>query len=64
MTDDPVRSFGGHGVVHISGFQQLLRHICENGYEHHVAAKPSRVADALYEAFTKYLGWEVYYHQG
>ena len=64
VTDDPVDTFGGYGVVRVPALQRLLQHICENGYEHHVAANPSRVADALNEAFTKYLGWDVYYHKG
>ena len=64
ITDDKVESFGGYGVVRISGFQGLLAHFCEYGYEHHVALNPSRVANALEEAFGKYLGWAVYHHQG
>jgi len=64
VTDDPVQTFGGYGVIKVPDFQTLLQHICENGYEHHVAANPSQVADALNEAFTKYLGWDVYYHRG
>jgi L-fucose isomerase-like protein len=62
ITDDPVNSFGGYGVVHIGDFQSLLAHICEYGYEHHVAMNPSQVADAVDEAFSKYLGWSVYHH--
>jgi L-fucose isomerase-like protein len=62
ITDDPVNSFGGYGVVRINNFQGLLAHICEFGYEHHVAMNPSRVADAVEEAFSKYLGWSVYHH--
>ena len=64
ITDDTVDTFGGYGVIRIPGFQKLLRHICENGFEHHVAVNLSQVADALHEAFTKYLGWDVYYHKG
>ena len=64
VTDDPVETFGGYGVIKVPNFQKLLQHICENGYEHHVAANPSLVAEALHEAFTKYLGWDVYYHKG
>ena len=63
FTDDPLETFGGAGVVHIPGLQALLRFICENGFEHHVAINPSRVAPALNEAFTKYLGWTTYYHK-
>lgn len=62
LTDDPVETFGGYGVVQIPRFQELLHYICANGFEHHVAINPSRVAAAVYEAFANYLGWEVYYH--
>jgi L-fucose isomerase-like protein len=64
FTDDPIETFGGYGVVQVPDFQKLLRHICEHGYEHHVAVNLSLVAEAIEEAFTKYLGWEVYYHEG
>jgi L-fucose isomerase-like protein len=64
LTDDPLKTFGGYGVVRIAGFQKLLRHICENGFEHHVAINPSRMAAGVKEALGKYLGWEVYRHEG
>lgn len=64
FTNDPIDTFGGYGVVQVPNFQKLLAHICENGYEHHVAANLSLVGDAVYEALTKYLGWGVYYHKG
>ena len=64
LTDDPVETFGGYGVVHIPDFQGLLHHICENGYEHHVAINLSQSAAAVNEALSKYMGWEVYYHRG
>jgi L-fucose isomerase-like protein len=63
ITDEKVNSFGGCGVVKIPNFQGLLQHICKNGYEHHVAMNLSEVADAVHEAFTTYLGWDVYYHK-
>jgi L-fucose isomerase-like protein len=62
ITRDPLTTFGGHGVAHIPRLQELLRFICANGFEHHVAINPSRVAGAVEEAFTRYLGWEVYHH--
>lgn len=62
FTDDPLETFGGYGVVHIENMQQLLRHICENGFEHHVAVNLSQTAAPVYEALSKYLGWEVYGH--
>ena len=64
FTDDPLETFGGAGVVEIPGLQKLLRYICENGFEHHVAANFSSVAPAVYEAATRYLGWEMYAHAG
>ena len=63
ITNDNVNSFGGYGVVQIPNMQGLLQHICRNGFEHHVALNPSQVADVLNEAFTTYLGWDVYYHK-
>jgi len=62
ITDDPVDTFGGYGVVEVPEFQKLLHYICSNGFEHHVAINPSQVVDALYEAFTNYLDWDVYLH--
>lgn len=63
FTDDPLQTFGGAGVVEIPGLQKLLRYICENGFEHHVAANFSTVGPAVHEAASKYLGWEMYAHQ-
>jgi L-fucose isomerase-like protein len=64
ITEDRLDTFGGYGVVEVPGFQKLLRYICENGFEHHVAVNPALMAAALHEAMDKYLGWRVYYHQG
>jgi L-fucose isomerase-like protein len=62
FTNDPLETFGGAGVVRIPKMQDLLHYICENGFEHHVAANMSLTADAVAEAATKYLGWSVYKH--
>jgi L-fucose isomerase-like protein len=62
FTDDPLETFGGAGVVEIPNMQALLRMICERGFEHHVAASFSTVADAVHEATTRYLGWDVLRH--
>lgn len=64
FTSDPLETFGGAGVVRIPNLQGLLHYICENGFEHHVAANLSRTAAAVYEAGRKYLGWEMYWHKG
>ena len=62
FTDDPLETFGGAGVVEIPHMQKLLHYICENGFEHHVAANFSTVAAAVHEAAVRYLGWETYWH--
>jgi L-fucose isomerase-like protein len=62
FTDDPLETFGGAGVVEIPDLQKLLRYICENGFEHHVAANFSTVAPMVHEAATRYLGWDMYTH--
>lgn len=62
FTDDPLDTFGGAGVVRIPELQQLLRLICERGFEHHVAASLASVAAPVHEAATKYLGWKTHRH--
>jgi L-fucose isomerase-like protein len=62
FTDDPLETFGGAGVVEIPEMQKLLRFICENGFEHHVAASFSSVAGMVHEASSRYLGWDMYWH--
>ena len=63
LTDDPLETFGGYGVVRIPDFQGLLHHICDNGFEHHVAINLSQTASAVSEALGKYMGWDVYHHR-
>jgi len=62
VTDDPLETFGGYGVVQNPNFQTLLHYICENGFEHHVAINLSQCASAVNEALANYMGWDVYYH--
>jgi len=63
FTDDSLETFGGAGVVRIPHLQKLLRYICENGFEHHVAANLASVAPAVREATSNYLGWSVITHE-
>lgn len=62
FTDDPLTTFGGAGVAEIPELQKLLKYICTNGFEHHVAANFSEVSKAVHEAAVRYLGWESHYH--
>jgi len=63
LTDDPLKTFGGYGVVKIPQFQRLLAYICNHGFEHHVAVNPARLSAGVKEALSKYLGWDVYLHE-
>ena len=62
FTNDPLHTFGGAGVVRIPRLQDLLHYICEQGFEHHVAANLTWTAGSVYEAAKKYLGWDVVWH--
>ncbi len=61
FTDDPLETFGGAGVAEIPQLQKLLKYICREGFEHHVAANFSDVSKSVHEA-ARYLGWESHYH--
>ena len=63
ITDEALDTFGGYGVMEVPQMQELLRYICENGFEHHVAICPGEVGDIINEAFNKYLNWQIYYHR-
>jgi len=63
FTEDKLDTFGGYGVIEVPQFQKLLHFICENGYEHHVAATKAEVAEAIEDALKTYLGWDVYHHR-
>ncbi len=63
ITNDPLRTFGAYGVAHIDRLQTLLKYICEEGFEHHVAISPSRCASILEEGLGKYMGWDLYHHK-
>jgi L-fucose isomerase-like protein len=61
FTDDPLETFGGAGVAEIPELQKLLKYICREAFEHHVAANFSDVSKAVHES-ARYLGWESHYH--
>src|SRR6202522_4563016 len=63
FTNDPLHTFGGAGVVEIPKMQELLRYICENGFEHHVAANFSKTSAPVQEAATQYLNWPMHWHK-
>ena len=63
LTNDALQTFGNRAVAHVPKLQRLLRHVCSNGFEHHVVMNASHTAAILDEAFGNYLGWDVYHHE-
>ena len=63
LTNDELRTFGNRAVAQVPKLQNLLRHVCANGFEHHVVMNLSSSAAILEEAFNLYLGWDVYHHE-
>jgi L-fucose isomerase-like protein len=64
LTEDPLDTFGHRAVAHVCDLQGLLKYICNNGFEHHVAMSMGQVSGALTEAFSNYMEWDVYHHGG
>jgi L-fucose isomerase-like protein len=62
FTDDKLNSFGGYGTFRVERLQELLQFICRNGFEHHVSATKVAVGDAVQDAMSTYLKWDVYRH--
>jgi L-fucose isomerase-like protein len=64
FTGETIPTKGGVAACKVPGLQTLLRYIAKNGFEHHVCFVRGYYADVLEEAFSTYLGAEVYRHQG
>jgi L-fucose isomerase-like protein len=64
LTNDELKTFGNRAVARVPKLQKLMRHVCREGFEHHVVMNASHTAGVLAEAFGRYLGWEVYHHEG
>lgn len=62
MTDDPYGMDGGIAVCQIPNLQNLMKYMCKNGFEHHVAMVRGHVSEILEEAIGNYLGWDLYMH--
>lgn len=62
FTDDPFPMDGGIAVCKVDRLQYLLKVLCKNGFEHHVAMVRGQWDEIIHEAVTKYLGWKIYHH--
>ena len=60
---DEVPTKGGVAYCNVPDMRELMRYICENGFEHHVCFVRGHVADILAEAMGKYLSARVYLHR-
>lgn len=63
ITDDPYGMDGCIAVTKVDNLQILMKHICRNGFEYHVAMVRNDVKDILNEAIEGYLGWNLYVHE-
>lgn len=63
ITNDPYAMDGCIAVTEVDNLQKLMKHICKNGFEHHVALVRGHVADIVNEAVENYLGWNNYRHE-
>jgi L-fucose isomerase-like protein len=63
LTNDSLDTFGNRAVARVPKLQKLMRHVCRQGFEHHVVMTVSHSADILAEAFGNYFGWEVHHHE-
>ena len=63
ITDDPYGMDGCIAVTKVENLQKLMKYICKNGFEHHVAMCRADVVDILNEAIDTYLGWQLYVHE-
>lgn len=63
FTDDPYPMDGGVAICDVNNLQGLMKYICKNGFEHHVAMARDYVADIILEATENYLGWDIYEHK-
>ena len=63
ITDDPYGMDGCIAVTKVDNLQKLMKYICKNGFEHHVAMCRTDVVEILQEAIDTYLGWNIYVHE-
>jgi len=63
FTDDEFNMDGGIAVCKIQNLQKLMKHLCQEGFEHHVAMVRGSWATVIDEAVSKYLSWDLYHHE-
>jgi L-fucose isomerase-like protein len=59
--ENVAETFGAYGWCRIPNLDRLYREILLNHFPHHVAITKGHVGNVLWEAFGKYLGFDVYH---
>lgn len=61
FTDDPIEEefFGSGKVVEKENIDSVSNYMANNGYKHHLCVSFGSFKDAIFEAFSKYLGYDV-----
>ncbi len=62
-TDDACELDGGTAICKVDNLQSLMKYLCKNGFEHHVAMVRGNVSDVIAEAVETYLKWDIYKHE-
>lgn len=62
ITNDPYGMDGCIAVTKVDNLQGLMKYMCKNGFEHHVAMCRGNVKAILEEAIESYLEWDLYVH--
>jgi len=61
IEDNPAQTIGTYGWCRIRNLARLYRDVLLTNFPHHVALTQGKVANVLWEAFGKYLGFRVYH---
>ena len=61
FTDDPIEEefFGSGKVVEKENIDSVSNYMANNGYKHHLCVSFGNFKDVIFEAFSKYLGYDV-----
>lgn len=62
ITNDPYGMDGCIAVTKVDNLQGLMKYMCKNGFEHHVAMCRGNAKAILEEAIESYLKWDLYVH--
>ena len=60
LEDNPAVTFGSYGWCRLPGLQHFYRDVLLTHFPHHVAITQGHYGNVLWEAYGKYLGFEVY----